>query len=99
MSKLAALIATTCVLALAGCGPDYDPLTRGGVYHVEHINRTNLVLSAAYPGDLVRGTGSPVNNGVLAAAAIDRLETNKVKKLPDAGLSDVHVTGQGSSSD
>jgi hypothetical protein len=81
--------------ALAGCGPSYDPLTRAGVWTPEHSNRADLVLMAANPADLVRGTGDAGANGVMAAAAINRLETNKLKKLLDSGTSDVAVHGQG----
>jgi hypothetical protein len=83
------------VIAMAGCGPAYDPLLRAGVWTPTHVNRADLVLMAANPADLVRGTGDANADGALAAAAVTRLETGKVKKLPDAGLSDVRVTGQG----
>jgi hypothetical protein len=93
------LILTAAALAgataLSGCGPEYDPLTRDGVWSPQHISRANLVLMAANPQDLVRGTGEAGSDGNLAAAAIDRLETNKLKKLPQAGLSDISVKSQG----
>jgi hypothetical protein len=92
------ILAATAVAGaavLAGCGPAYDPLERAGVWTPEHVNRANLVLLAANPADLVRGTGEAGTNGTLAAAAVTRLETNKLKKLPEAGLSDVRVSGQG----
>ena len=101
--KIPGMILTAAALAgtfsVAGCGPEYDPLTRAGVWTPEHVNRANLVLMAANPADLVRGTGETTTDGALAAAAVTRLETNKLKKLPDAGLSDVHVTGQGSTAE
>jgi len=82
-------------VSLTACGPAYDPLTRAGVWSPEHVSRANLVLMAANPADLVRGTGEPGTNGAVAAAAVARLEAGKVKKLPEAGLSDVHTTSQG----
>jgi hypothetical protein len=88
---LAALAGAT---ALAGCGPEYDPLTRAGVWTPEHVNRANLVLMAANPADLVRGTGETGSNGILAAAAINRLQTDKLKKLLNSGTSDVAARGQ-----
>ena len=48
----------------------------------------------ANPADLVRGTGVSTGDGQLAAAAVDRLRTDKVKKLP---ASDVAQFGAGSS--
>jgi type IV pilus biogenesis protein CpaD/CtpE len=79
---------------LAGCSVT-DPLERDGVWNPTHVNRADLTLQAANPADLVRGTGETTSNGVLAAAAVDRLYTNKVKKLPDAGLAQISVQGQG----
>ena len=84
---------------MAGCGPQYDPLTRAGLWNPEHVSRANLVLMAANPSDLVRGTGDPGSDGTLAAAAVQRLHANKLKKLPDAGLSEVHTSAQGTSSE
>jgi hypothetical protein len=62
-----------------------------------HSNRNNTVVQVAYPADLVRGTGSRTTDGVLAADAIQRLHDDKVKKLPQAGLSDVTTKSQGGS--
>ncbi len=88
----AAAVAGTALLS--GCNST-DPLLRDGLWRPTHVNRANLTLEAANPADLVRGTGESTSNGVLAAAAIDRLYTNKVKKLPDSGLSQVQVQGGG----
>ena len=94
------IILTTAALAatglLTGCDAT-DPLLRDGQWHAEHVNRANLTLEAANPADLVRGTGETTTDGIVAAAAVQRLYDNKVKKLPDAGLSPISVTGQGGS--
>ncbi len=82
--------------ALAGCGQDYDPLTREGLWHPNHANHSNLALMAANPADLVRGTGVTTGDGQLAAAAVDRLRTDKVKKLP---ASDIATFGAGNTGD
>ena len=82
--------------ALAGCGENFDPLTREGLWHPNHANHANLAAMAANPADLVRGTGTSTADGQLAAAAIDRLRTDKVKKLP---ASDAAQFGAGSSGD
>jgi len=70
------------LLALSACGPDYDPLTREGLWHPTHVNRSNLVSMVANPADLVRGQAAAGSDGDLASAAVDRLRTDKVKKLP-----------------
>jgi len=83
---------------LAGCD-SIDPLQREGLWTPTHVNRANTTLMAANPADLVRGTGETTSNGVLAAAAIDRLYNNKVKKLPDSGLSQIQAGSQGGGSE
>ncbi len=85
---------TVALLAVTGCDAT-DPLLRSDLWRPSHASRANLTMSAAYPGDLVRGSGASTSDGVLAAAAVERLHINKVKKLPEAGLSEVEVKGQG----
>jgi hypothetical protein len=82
------------LLGLAGCD-QIDPLYRDGTWHPGHNNRVDLTLQAAYPADLVRGSGAHSSDGILAAAAVQRLHDNKVKKLPQNGTSDVIATSQG----
>ncbi len=91
-----AAAAAVCLVSLAGCNQD-DPLLKEGLWHPIHVNKTNSTLMAANPADLVRGHGVQGSDGVLDAAAIDRLYAGKVKKLPSAGLSDVTVKSQGES--
>ena len=98
MRRLCRLGAAGALLAMAGCDAT-DPAYRDGLWHPMHVNRTNLTLSAAYPADLVRGSGVTGTDGVVAAAAVDRLHINKVKKLPEAGLSEVKVTSQGAAAE
>jgi hypothetical protein len=86
--------ATAALLAAGGCDAT-DPLLRAGLWNPNHASRVNLTLSAAYPADLVRGTGSNAADGVLAATAVERLHAGKVKKLPEAGLSEIEVKSQG----
>ena len=95
---------TRAILLLAGagalCAPlagcyEFDPLYRDGMWHPVHANRPNTTLMAANPADLVRGHGVTGSDAKLDVAAIDRLYDNKVKKLPNAGLSDIQVKGQG----
>ncbi len=95
---------TRAVVLLAGagalCAPlggcdSIDPLLREGDWHPTHVNRPNTTLMAANPADLVRGHGVAGSDAKLDVAAIDRLYDNKVKKLPNAGASDVKVQSQG----
>jgi hypothetical protein len=86
------------LLALGACTQD-DPLLRDGVFHPQHVNRANLTMMAANPSDLVHGTGSRTTDGQVAAAAVQRLHDGKVKKLPDAGISQITVQAQGGSAE
>ena len=94
--RLAAIGALSLMAAIAGCGPEYDPLVREGLWNPSHVNRQNLTLQVANPGDLVRGSGTQGGDGQLAAAAVDRLRNDKVKKLPAADLAQVTATSSGS---
>jgi hypothetical protein len=94
--KIVLAATSVAILAVAGC-EDYDPLYRDGVWHPMHVNRTDLTLMAANPADLVRGHGTQTTDGQVAAAAVQRLHDNKVKNLPEAGLSDVTTKSQGGS--
>ncbi len=90
--KAALLLGTA---SLAGCGQDFDPLTREGLWHPSHANRSNLALMVANPADLVRGTGITTADGQLAAVAIDRLRNDKVKKLPASDIASLGATSSG----
>jgi len=90
---LAATIAATA-LTLGGC-VETDPLLREGQYWPLHANRANLALMAANPSDLVRGSGETGLDGPLAAAAVDRLYTNKLKKLAVTQTSGAAAGGGG----
>jgi type IV pilus biogenesis protein CpaD/CtpE len=84
------------LLATASCGPQYDPLTREGLWSPTHVNHANLSLQVANPGDLVRGTGTTGGDGQMAAAAIDRFRNDKVKKLPDSDIAQITAGNSGS---
>ena len=88
-------LALAGLLALSACGPEFDPLSREGLYQPTHVNRANLVAQVANPADLVRGTGSSTGTGQLAAAAVDRLRTDRVKKLPASDLAAVTASSSG----
>ena len=89
-------LALAGLIALSSCGPDFDPLSREGLFQPTHVNRANLVAQVANPADLVRGTGSVTADGQLAAAAVDRLRTDRVKKLPASDLAAITASSSGS---
>ncbi len=94
-TSMTALAALGTLLALSACGPEFDPLSREGLYEPVHSNRANLALQVANPADLVRGTGRTTSDGQLAAAAVDRLRTDKIKKLPSSDISTISAGNSG----
>ncbi len=95
-STLAASASLLGLLGVAACSPATDPLYRDGLWEPTHTNRQNLTLQVANPADLVRGTGTTTADGQIAAAAVDRLRTDKLKKLP---ASDIAAIAAGNSGD
>jgi hypothetical protein len=89
------LASTACTGQYAPFNPAYDPLVREGLYQPSHVNRQNLTLQVANPGDLVRGSGTTGGDGQLAAAAVDRLRNDKVKKLPASDIAQVSAGNSG----
>ena len=86
-------------ITLSGCGPEFDPLTREGLWHPVHVNRADLVMQAANPSDLTMGKGASTSDGQLAAAAIERLRQGKAKKLQDSGIAQISVQSSGGGGD
>jgi hypothetical protein len=89
----------TALAGLSGCGPEYDPTTREGLWVPAHSNRADLVMQAANPSDLTFGKGQSGSDGQLDAVAVERLRIGKPKKLPDSGVSQISVTGSSGSGD
>jgi len=87
-----AILVLAPLAGLAGCGPEYDPTTREGLWLPAHSNRADLVMQAANPSDLTFGKGQSGSDGQLDAAAVERLRVGKVKKLPDSGVAQISVT-------
>jgi len=96
---LPAALAAATLAGLAGCGPDYDPLTREGLWRPAHTNRADLVMQVANPSDLTYGKGRSGSDGQLDAAAVERLRTGKPKKLPDSGVAQISVSSGGAGAD
>ena len=80
---------------LEACTPATDPLYRDGLWQPSHVNRANLVQMIANPSDLVRGSGTTGSDGQIAAAAVDRLRNDKVKKLPAADIAAIAAGNSG----
>jgi hypothetical protein len=86
------------LLALASCGPQYDPQTREGLWQPIHVNRANLTLMVANPADLVHGQPAAGSDAQIAAAAVERLRTDKLKPLASADASTISSGSNNSTS-
>lgn len=82
------------ILVVGGCR-DTDPLLRSDLWHPVGVNEMNIAAMVASPADLVQGVEEQGSDGVRAAAAVRRLETNHVKALPDSGVSDIKLQANG----
>jgi type IV pilus biogenesis protein CpaD/CtpE len=80
--------------SLAGCA-FMDPFERPGMWRPNGANDVNLELQAARPADLLQGRGTTDSDGQTAAAAVDRLRHDRVKELPQTGVSGVGAGGGG----
>ena len=86
--------AVMLILAVGGCR-DTDPVLRSDLWNPVGVNETNIAAMVASPADLVRGIDERDSDGVRAADAVRRLETNHVKSLPDSGLSEIELESNG----
>jgi hypothetical protein len=84
-------------IPLLGCTAT-DPMTRPGIWHPTGANDANLRAMIANPHDLVIGASSPGADGDVAAAAVQRYRTGKVKALPDSGVAQVSAVSSGAPS-
>lgn len=86
--------AAVLLLLLAGC-EQIDPYTREGVWRPRGANEANLRLHVADPAMLDRGAEDPRAEGHIAAAAVQRYRTDRVRPLPASGVSNIQPTGTG----
>ncbi len=87
-------IALLLLFALAGCEAT-DPYLRAGAWRPNGANEANLRAMVVMPADLVAAAPAGAADGVLAAAAVDRLHHDHVRLLLDSGLAQIQVVGSG----
>jgi hypothetical protein len=75
------LILLPLLLAIAGCGP-LDPYKREGAWRPAGVNDANLTAMVVEPAELQRGVAAEGALGETAAAAVERLFTDRVRALP-----------------
>lgn len=77
------------LLLLAGCGATSDPTQREGTWRPSGANAANLRAMIAEPSHLQQGVSDPTGRGRHATNAIERLEDDDLKPLPDVRASQV----------
>jgi type IV pilus biogenesis protein CpaD/CtpE len=91
-------IAVVLLLMLGAC-QQTDPYAREGVWRPHDSNAANLRAMVVVPSDLVSATPAAPADGGLAAAALNRLEHDRVRKLPDSGVAQVTPVASGGSAE
>lgn len=81
--------ALVAVLLVAGCGATSDPTQREGTWRPSGANAANLRAMIADPSHLQQGVSDPTGRGRHATNAIERLEDDDLKPLPDVRASQV----------
>jgi hypothetical protein len=81
--------ALLAVLLVAGCGAAVDPTQREGTWRPSGANAANLRAMIAEPSHLRQGVSDPTGRGRQATNAIERLEDDELKPLPDVRASQV----------
>lgn len=75
---------------MSGCAYDpFDPYQVPGTWRPLGSNEQNLRAMLVRPTDLDGGVNDPGADGQRAAAAVERLRADRVKRLPDSGVSQV----------
>jgi hypothetical protein len=86
------------VAALGGCGtPPGWPMEREGAWRPTRVNDENLRLMVADPADLIAGRGTDRRVGPGPAEAVHRLNTDRVRPLPDTAIARVGGSGAAAS--
>jgi hypothetical protein len=80
-------------VVLAACTGTFDPTEREGTWRPRGANDTNLRAMIVEPAHLELGVGDPRGRGRQATNAIERLEDDEVKPLPDVRASPVGPLG------
>ncbi|MDN3568406.1 hypothetical protein QWZ14_28840 [Paeniroseomonas aquatica] len=79
------LLLLASLAAIPACA-SLDPFHRDSAWRPGGSNEANLAAMMAEPRERVDGTAPARAGGQPAAAAIDRLRTDRVRPLPDSGI-------------
>lgn len=78
---------------VAGCANTLDPVNREGAWRPTGVNNANLRAMLAYPSHLSMGVGATTSSGPRAADAVDRLNRDRVRPLPETRIAPVGPAG------
>jgi hypothetical protein len=82
----------TLLFGVAGCAGLNNPYQREGTWRPEQVNDANIAAMVANPRHLEQGVGDDASPGVLSAAAVRRLLTDRVKPLPSMSIGPISAT-------
>jgi len=83
------LLPLLALVLAAGCAGAADPFAREGTWRARQVNEANLRAMIADPAHLDRGVGDARGRARQATNAIERLEDDDVKPLPEVRTSPV----------
>lgn len=92
----ARILGVVLALGLGACTGANDPVDGEGKWRPARVNDANLRAMIADPAHLSLGVGATSASGTAGAAAIERLNTDRLKPLPDVRLAPVGGGGGGS---
>lgn len=92
-AKTAALLLSLALLG--GCTEILDQQNRDGAWRPSGANDHNLLLMVAQPNEIRSGTGGSGTDGQTAAAAVERLRTDRVRPLPASSFTNLGNQGSG----
>ncbi len=89
MTRTARRAPLLLLLLLPAACAELDPFQRAGAWRPTAANEANLRAMVERPDDLAEGRGAVNAAGFSAAAAVDRLRGDRVRTLPDSGVSTI----------
>jgi hypothetical protein len=95
MTRTFSMLALLSALAACGTPPGW-PMEREGAWRPTGVNDANLRLMVADPSDLTAGRGTDRRVGPGATDAVDRLNRDRVRPLPDTAIARVGGSGAAS---